>query len=69
MFILLLSCQTLLIIILHAPHGKHHLMLSRLVFTVPLPSNGCPIAEHLCCGNVLESLPSNGYTCHNIIYE
>jgi hypothetical protein len=33
----------------------------------PLPSNGCPIVERLCCGNVFtDPLPSNEYTRHNI---
>jgi hypothetical protein len=38
------------------------------VFIGPLPSNGGPIVERLCHGNVFaDSLPSNGSTCHNIL--
>jgi hypothetical protein len=32
--------------------------------TGPLPSNGCPLVERLCHGNVfVDSFPSNGSTC------
>jgi hypothetical protein len=52
------------------PHGKHCLLLSRIVlrvFTDPLPSNKRPIVARFGSrGNMFtESLPSNGYTCHN----
>jgi hypothetical protein len=52
-------------------HGKHRLLLSRIVlgvFTDSLPSNRCPTVARLASrGNVFtESLPSNGSICHNI---
>jgi hypothetical protein len=37
------------------------------VFIGPLPSNGCPVVEHVCSVNVfIESVPSNGHLRHNI---
>jgi hypothetical protein len=52
-------------------HGKHRLLLSRIVlgvFTDPLPSNRRPIFALVgSCGNVFtESLPSSGSIRHNI---
>jgi hypothetical protein len=40
------------------------------MFTDPLPTNGRSIVARVCFrGNVFtESLPSDEYTCHNIIY-
>jgi hypothetical protein len=39
----------------------------RCVFTGLLPSNGCPIVDSICFGNVFAKLlPSYGYICHNI---
>jgi hypothetical protein len=42
-----------------------------LVFTDSLPSNGCPIVERLCYGDVFidESLSSHEYTRHSIFYN
>jgi hypothetical protein len=38
--------------------------------TGPLPSNGCPIVERLCCGYMFtEPLPSNRYMLHNIHFK
>jgi hypothetical protein len=54
------------------PHGKHRLLLSRIVlgvFTDPLPSNRRPIVARVGSrGNVFtESLHINGSVSHNII--
>jgi hypothetical protein len=65
--ILLLPCRTLLITTLHGSYRKQRLLLLKIVFTAPLPSNRRPIVERVCCGNVFTNpLPSNGYTRHSI---
>jgi hypothetical protein len=53
---------------LHGLRRKHSLYCKGGVFTDTLTSSGHPIVAPVCfLGNVFtESLPSNGYTCHNI---
>jgi hypothetical protein len=66
---------------LHGLHGKHCLLLSRIVlgvFTAPLHSNGrgeeyienILLLTRVCLWQLFtESLPSNGYTRRTIIYR
>jgi hypothetical protein len=76
-FQLLCSVEFFFISTLHGPHGKHRLLLTRIVlgvFTTPLHSNGRG-ADHtednlllrrVCRGHVFtESLPSSGYPRHS----
>jgi hypothetical protein len=77
--ILLYAAEHFFITTLHGTRGKRRLLLFRIVlgvFTAPLHSNGrgtdhtenrLSIVEECLPGHVFtESLPSNGYTRHNI---
>jgi hypothetical protein len=71
LFSTFLYCRTLLITTLQGPRRKNSLYCWIGVFTAPLPSNRYPIVAPIGSrGNVFtESLPSNGYTSHNIILQ
>jgi hypothetical protein len=60
--------EHLFITTLHGQRGKYHLYCKAVVFTDPLPSSDYPIVAPVYFhGNEFaESLPSNGYTRHNI---
>jgi hypothetical protein len=56
----------------HGPHGKHRLLLSRsqeCVFIGPLPSNGCPIVENVCFGNVFTEPLQAMDACFKILWH
>jgi hypothetical protein len=69
-------CQSLTVI--QPPSGLHRKHVHCLAMDVyccserasanRLPTNGCPIVERLCCGNLFtEPLPSNSHMRHNTV--